>query len=103
MSLHYTIAVNKDHAQVTATWNIAVDTAGTELIANFTLTVEGKNLDTQCSKGNKACNGASYAILAKPADDCPVSFVITTNGPEVENDSDVLRGDRTYDDVSFSG
>lgn len=103
MSLHYTIQVSKDHAQVKATWDIQVDTSDAELISNFSLTVEGKALNTQCSSGNKACEGADYAILSKPKEDCPVTFVITTNKPEVRNGSDVLSGQRTYDDVEFSG
>jgi hypothetical protein len=108
MSLHYAIKVNKDHAQVTATWDISVDMSDTELIANFALTVEGKPLSTQCSSsitmgaGNKACKGADFATLSDPSADCPVTFVITTNKPDVQNGNDVLRGDHTFDDVDFS-
>jgi hypothetical protein len=101
MSLHYTIRVSKDHAQVTATWDINVDMSDTELISNFALTVEGKALNTQCSGGNKACKGADYATLSNPTADCPVTFVITTNKLDVRNGSDVLRGPKTYDDVDF--
>jgi len=53
MPLHYTINVSKDHAQVTATWDITVDMSDTELISSFVLTVEGKALNTQCSGGNR--------------------------------------------------
>lgn len=100
MSLHYTITVGKDRAQVTANWDIDSDT---DLISNFTLTVEGKALNTQCSGGNKACKGADYAILSNPMADCAVTFVITTNKPDVRNGSDILRGEKTHDDVNFSG
>jgi hypothetical protein len=103
MSLHYTITVVKDHAQVTANWDMSVDMSDTELISSFTLNVEGKALDTNCSSGNKACKGAAYATLANPTADCPVNFVIATNKPDVRNDSDVLRGEKTYDDADFSG
>jgi hypothetical protein len=103
MSLHYTIRVIKDHAQITATWDINADTSDTELISNFALTVEGKDLNTQCSGGNEACKGADYATLSNPNADCPVTFVITTNKPDVRNGSDVLRGQKPYDDVEFSG
>ncbi|HKE34776.1 MAG TPA: hypothetical protein VKB66_06225 [Candidatus Acidoferrum sp.] len=102
VSLRYKITVNKDHAQVTAAWDIAVDMSDEQLISNFSLTIEGKPLDTQCSGGNKACKSAAYATLANPSADCPVSFVIATNNADEQNDSDVLRGDRTYDDVEFS-
>ena len=102
MSLRYKITVNKDHAQVTAAWDIAVDVSDEELISSFSLTIEGKPVDTQCSGGNKACKGATYATLTNPAADCLVTFVIATNKPDERNDSDVLRGDRTYDEVEFS-
>lgn len=105
MSLHYAIKVNKDHAQVMATWDVSVDISDTELISNFSLTVEGKPLNTQCSSatgGNKRCKGADYATLSDASADCPVTFVITTNKPDVKNGDDVLRGSRTYDDVDFS-
>ena len=102
MSLRYKITVSKDHAQVTAAWDIALDMSDEELIASFSLTIEGKPLDTQCSGGNKACKGAAYATLTNPDADCPVTFVIATNKPDEQNDSDELRGDRAYDVVEFS-
>jgi hypothetical protein len=102
MSLKYTIKVTKDHDQVTAEWDVSTDMSDTEIIASFILNVEGKPLDTQCSGGNKACKSAAYATLAKPAADCPVNFVISTNKPDVYKDNDVLRGDKTYDEANFS-
>jgi hypothetical protein len=108
MSVHYIIRVSKDHAQVTATWDISVDMSDTEMIANFALTVEGKALNTQCSSsgtmgaGNKACKGADFATLSDPSADCPVTFVITTNKPDERHDDGILRGQKTYDDVDFS-
>src|ERR1700704_5148946 len=108
MSLRYVIKVSKDHAQVTAKWDISVDISDTEMIANFALTVEGKPLNTQCSSsstmgaGNKACKGADFATLSDQNADCPVTFVITTNKPDVQKGNDVLRGDHTYDDAGFS-
>jgi len=102
MSLHYKIKISKDHAQVTATWDISLDMSDSELISNFTLSVEGKALNTQCSAGNKACKSADNAILSNPSVDCPVTFVITTNKPDVRNGSDILRGEKTFDDADFS-
>jgi hypothetical protein len=103
MSLHYSIKVSKDHAQVTATWDINVDMSDGELISNFALTVAGKPLNTLCSGGNKACKGADYVTLSHPGADCPVTFVVTTNKPDARNGSDILRGQKTYDDINFSG
>lgn len=102
MSLHYAIKVSKDHAQVMAEWDITLDMSDEELISNFTLNIEGKPLHTQCSDGNKACKSAAAAILSNPNADYPVTFVITTNKPDVRDGSDVLRGEKTYDDVDFS-
>lgn len=102
MSLHYTIKVSKDHAQVTANWDIALDMSDTELISNFALNVDSKPSDTQCSGGNKACKSAAYTTLSNPDADCAVTFVITTNKPDVREGSDVLRGEKAYDDVDFS-
>jgi hypothetical protein len=76
MSLRHTIKVSKDHAQVKAIWDITVDRSEGELISNFTLTVEGKTLKTECSAGNAACKGAAYATLSKPTADCPVTLII---------------------------
>ena len=102
MSLHYTIKVSKDHAQVMAEWDITLDMSDSELISNFTLNVEGKPLDTQCSSGNKACKSAASAMLSNPNTDCPVTFIIATNKPDVQDGSDVLRGEKRFDDVDFS-
>lgn len=102
MSLHYTIKVSKDHAQVMAEWDITLDMSDSELISNFTLNVEGKPLDTQCSSGNKACKSAASVILSNPNADCPVTFIIATNKPDVQDGSDVLRGEKRFDDVDFS-
>ena len=103
MSLQYSIKVSKDHAQVTAAWDINLDMSDTELISNFTLTVAGNPLNTQCSSGNKACKGADYITLAKPGADCPVTFVIATSKPDVQSGSDILEGHKTYDDINFTG
>jgi len=102
MSLQYTIKVSKDHEQVSATWDIAVDPSDAELISSFSLKVEGKPLNTQCSSGNKACKGADYVTLSNPSADCAVTFVITTNKPDERHGSDVLQGEKAYDDVEFS-
>ena len=45
--MHYTIKVSKDHRQVTASWDINVDMSDTELISNFTLTVDSPSLECQ--------------------------------------------------------
>ena len=103
MSLRYTIKVSKDHAEVTAIWDISVDMSDTEVISSFELMVEGKALNTHCSGGNKECAETAYAILSNPNADCPVTFVITMNNPDSRSGDDILRGQKVYDDVYFSG
>jgi hypothetical protein len=107
MSLHYNIKVNKDHASVKATWDVSVDMSDTELISSLALTVEGKAMNTQCNNptggGNKACKGADFVTLSNPNQDSVVTFVITTNKPDEQDGNDILRGDRAFDDVEFSG
>lgn len=103
MSLHYSITVTKDHALVTANWEITLDISDDELISSFLLTVDGKSVDTQCSAGNKACNGANIVTLANPTVDCPVAFAIITNKSDQREGNDILRGEKTYDDANFYG
>src|SRR5258708_34547954 len=107
MSLHYSNKVNQDHSLAKAIWDVSVDMSDTELISSFALTVEGKALNTQCNNptggGNKACKGADFVTLSNPNEDCAVTFVITTNKPHAQSGDDALRGDKTYDDVDFSG
>ena len=103
MSLRYRIKVSKDGEKAVAQWDISVDMSDAELIAQFVLTVEGKELDTHCAGGNKQCKGADYVTLANPDEDCDVTFVITTNRPEERHGDGVLRGGHRFDDCDFSG
>jgi len=103
MSLRFKIKVSKDGARATGQWDVSVDMSGTDLIADFTLTVEGKNLNTRCAGGNKECRGADFVTLSNPAEDCDVTFVITTNLPEERHGDGFLRGGHRFDDCDFSG
>jgi hypothetical protein len=101
MPAKYSIHVEKDGANVKATYNLAVETGSPELLASFDLNVAGKNLiDTFLPQ--KAFNGTKFTILADPSKDAIVSFDITTNQSWTADGSDTLRGDKRVDDVDFS-
>ena len=101
MPAKYTIHVEKDGANVKATYNLTVDMGSGELLASFDLNVAGKNLiDTFLPQ--KVFNGTKFTVLADPSKDAIVSFDVTTNESWTAADSDTLRGDRRADDVDFS-
>ena len=99
-SLQYEIEVSKDDASVSATWDISVDLVSTEIIQDFTLTVNGTKVDTHCSGGNKACRSTAFATLADPTKDCQVTWVITTTDT-VASDQGILRGLESRDTLQF--
>jgi polyisoprenoid-binding protein YceI len=102
MALRYKIKVSKDGARAVGQWDISVDISDTDLIASFVLTVDGKNLNTQCAGGNKHCRAADFVTLSNPDEDCEVTFVITTNRPEERHGDGVLLGGHRFDDCDFS-
>jgi hypothetical protein len=101
VSVNYSIRVEKDGANVTARYELRIPMGTTELLASFALNVEGKNLiDT--FQPQKAFAGTKFYILTNPSADAPVSFAIATNEMWTADGSDQLRGQKKYDDVSFS-
>ena len=72
-----------------------------ELLASFELSVEGKNLiDTFLPQ--KTFTGTKFHVLKNPSADTPVTFAITTNETWTADGTGNLRGQKAYDDVSFS-
>src|SRR5258708_35716088 len=101
MSVKYSIRVEKDGANVTARYDLRIPADTTELLASFELNVEGKNLiDTFLPQ--KAFTGTKFHILTNPSADAPVTFAITTNETWTADGTGNLRGQKAYDDVSFS-
>jgi len=103
MSVQYQIKVGKDGANVQANYDLSVPVGGNELIADFQLNVEGENLIKNVTPGQTRFNGTAFHVLAKPDQDAPVSFSISTDQGWTKSGSDTLRGSRRYDDVSFQG
>jgi hypothetical protein len=101
MAVKYSIRVEKDGANVRAHYDLRIPMDTTELLASFELNVEGKNLiDTFLPQ--KEFTGTKFHILANPSADAAVTFAITTSETWTVDGSDNLRGQKRYDDVSFS-
>jgi hypothetical protein len=47
-------------------------------------------------------NGTQFTTLEDPGNDATVAFSISSNEGWVAADADVLRGNKRFDDVSFS-
>jgi hypothetical protein len=101
MSIKYSIRVEKDGANVTARYNLRLRMDTTELLSSFELNVEGKNL-IGTFLPQKAFAGTKFHVLTNPSADAQVTFAITTNEPWTADGEGTLRGERKYDDVSFS-
>jgi hypothetical protein len=101
--IRYQIRCEKDGASVTANYDLQVPVGGAALIASFTLSVDGKELidQTKWIPGQVRHNGTQFTQLDHPDKDVTVAFSISSNEGWTAADSDILRGDRRFDDVSF--
>lgn len=102
--VRYQITFEKDDATVKVTYDLSVPVGDPALIAAFSLMVDGKELIDQLQwvHGQTRFNGAQFATLAHPDHDAVVSFSISSSEGWTASDSDVLRGSKRFDDVSFS-
>jgi len=102
MSIKYRIDVFKDGREITATFDVRVsDISSTELISDFHLNVEGQNLVSDFTAGQKAFTGTRFSTLKKSDEDATVTFDVASNAPWSDSGSDVLRGARLRDDCTF--
>jgi hypothetical protein len=101
--IRYQIRCEKDGASVKATYDLQVPVGGLALIASFTLAVDGKELidQTHWIPGQIRYNGTQFTELDRPDKDVTVAFSISSNEGWNAADSDILRGDKRFDDVSF--
>lgn len=102
--VRYSIIFDKNAATIKATYDLSVPVGDPALIAAFSLTVDGKELIDQAQwvHGQTGFTGAQFASLEHPDHDAVVSFSISSNQGWTASDSDVLRGSKRFDDVSFS-
>jgi hypothetical protein len=101
----YNIRSEKDGANVKVTYDLRVPVGGPALIASFSLAVDGKELidQTHWVPGQVQFNGTHFTQLQHPENDVTVAFSISSNEGWTAANSDVLRGERRFDEVVFSG
>jgi hypothetical protein len=101
----YNIRSEKDGANVKVTYDLRVPVGGPALIASFSLAVDGKELidQTHWVPGQVQFNGTHFTQLQHPENDVTVAFSISSNEGWTAANSDVLSGERRFDEVVFSG
>ncbi len=101
--IQYQISCEKDGPTVKAAYDLIVPAGGPALIASFSLAVNGKELidQTHWISGQTRFNGTRFAQLDHPDKDVTVAFSISSNEGWNAADSDILRGEKRLDQVSF--
>ena len=101
--VRYQIRCEKDGASVKASYDLELPAGGPALIASFTLAVDGKELIDQAHwiAGQVRYNGAQFTQLDHPDQNVTVAFSISSNEGWNAADSDILRGEKRFDEVSF--
>jgi hypothetical protein len=104
-AIRYNIRSEKDGPTVSVTYDLTVPVGGPALIASFSLAVDGKELidQTRWVPGQVRFNGTQFTQLQHPDNDVAVAFSISSNEGWTAANSDVLRGERRFDEVVFSG
>ena len=104
-AIRYNIRSEKDGAHVKVTYDLRVPVGGPALIASFSLAVDGKELidKTHWVPGQVQFNGMEFTQLQHPENDATVAFSISSNEGWTTADRAVLRGERRFDEVVFSG
>ncbi|HTB92104.1 MAG TPA: hypothetical protein VK728_04685 [Candidatus Sulfotelmatobacter sp.] len=101
--IQYQIRCEKDGASVKASYDLQVPVGGPALIASFSLSVDGKQLidQTHWIPGQVRFNGTQFTKLDHPDKDVAAAFSISSNEGWTAADTDILRGDQPFDEVSF--
>jgi hypothetical protein len=102
--IRYQIKCEKDGRDVKAIYDLTVPVGGPSLIASFSLTVDGKELIDQnlWVRGQVRFDGAKFIQLEDKDKNAAVAFSISSNEGWFAADNDVLRGEKRFDEVSFS-
>jgi hypothetical protein len=98
----YKITVSKDLEMVTARYHLEVPAGGLELIASFSLYVDGEDIIKETASGNTVFSGTAFHKLKDETKDVPVNFAISSNTGWTVDGSDILRGGHPFDDSGFS-
>ena len=101
--IRYQIRCEKDGTSVKASYDLQVPDGGPALLASFNLEVDGKDLIDQAHwiPGQVRFTGTQFTQLADANKDVLVAFSISSNEGWNAADSDILRGNKVLDDVSF--
>jgi hypothetical protein len=101
--IQYQISCEKDGPTVKAIYDLIVPVGGPALIASFSLAVDGKELIDQAHwiSGQARFNGTRFTQLDHQDKDVTVAFSISSNEGWNAADSDILRGEKRFDEVSF--
>lgn len=99
--IDYTITFEKDHANVKVTYGLKVPMGGPTLISDFQLTVDGTDLISGFIPGQTEFTGVKFHTLSTPDKDATVSYTMSTSQGWNAGEDDVLRGEKTYDEVYF--
>jgi hypothetical protein len=97
----YEIYVTKDHSTVVVDYRLGTDIGQTELIADFSVFVDGKNIITSPASGCSIFTGSESAVIDE-ARDVPVAFAVSSNTGWTANGEDTLRKDHPFDSSRFS-
>ena len=99
----YSITFEKEDNLVKASYNLSVPAGGSALLADFKLYVNGVDLlKGEFHPGQTAFKSSVQCVLEHPDKDVNVGYSLATSEGWSKDDSDALRGDRRFDDASFS-
>jgi len=99
----YNITFEKEDNLIKASYDVSVPAGGSSLLADFKLYVDGNDLlKGEFDHGQTAFKSSVQYVLEHPDRDVNVGFSLATNEGWTTDDSDVLRGDKRFDDASFS-
>lgn len=99
----YNITFEKDENLIKASYDLSVPAGSSSLLADFKLYVDGTDLlKGEFEPGQTAFKSSAQYVLEHPDKDVNVGFSLATNEGWTKDDSDVLRGDKRFDDTSFS-
>jgi hypothetical protein len=98
--IRYKIKITKDHSTVLARYEISAPVGG-ELIASFSLYINGENIITGDVANNTKLTSTKFYRLQSADKDCSVSFALSGGSGWSVDGTDVLRGGHD-DEAEFS-
>jgi len=98
----YNISFEKEDSLIKVSYDVSVPAGGSALLADFKLYVAGKNLlKDDFHPGQTVFKSSVQYDLEHPDKDVNVGYSLATSEGWSKDDSDILRGDKRFDDASF--